>query len=105
MTGGVPVSEIGANRLSGSTVGRTDLQALFEKVREIPLEERAMLTGLDEGRARVIVAGILIVLETMIIVGTDRLRVVLCDLLEGALMQGLEEERNEHDGCPIRLYL
>lgn len=73
-------------RVHGSCLKGSDLADLLEQLASLPLEKRLEVTGLDSGRAPVIVAGTLI-LETVVgLAGLDSTLVSEHDILYGMLL-------------------
>jgi exopolyphosphatase/guanosine-5'-triphosphate,3'-diphosphate pyrophosphatase len=74
-------------RVHKSCLTGSDLADLLEQLSSLPLEERVRVTGLDPGRAPVIVAGTLI-LETVVgLAGLDSTLVSEHDILYGILLE------------------
>jgi exopolyphosphatase/guanosine-5'-triphosphate,3'-diphosphate pyrophosphatase len=82
----VPVEDITPERINGLRLTRFHIEALFDSLRNLKLEERAKLPGLDSGRAGVIVAGSLIVIRILHFFKSIQLTVSMSDLLEGILL-------------------
>lgn len=90
----IPLEEIAPERMNGMILERSDLEALFDRVRHLAFEERLRLPGLDTGRAGVILAGSLVVLRVLHSLGSSRMTVSLSDLLEGILINYIEGDEN-----------
>ena len=89
MIHGIPHREITPERMNGLILGRRAVETLFTRMKGMPTGERARLQGLDEGRADVIVAGTLVVLRIMHILGSSQITVSMSDILEGILIEVL----------------
>jgi exopolyphosphatase/guanosine-5'-triphosphate,3'-diphosphate pyrophosphatase len=85
MTHRVPVEDITPEVINGLTIERSQIEGLFYRLRNLTLEERAKLPGLDTGRAGVIVAGSLIVIRILHFFKSVQLTVSMSDLLEAIL--------------------
>lgn len=81
----VSVEDITPEALNGLILTRARIEALFERLRYMTIEERATLPGLDPGRAGVIEAGSLIVIRILRFFKSTQLTVSMSDLLEGLL--------------------
>ena len=68
------------------TISYHELRAIFEKLRALPLSERAGIKGLEAGRVDIIVPGVLILLVLMEILKVDMLGISDYGLLEGLLL-------------------
>lgn len=90
----IPVERIDAAAVNGLRVERAALSALFERMRHLATAERARMTGLDAGRAPVILAGTICVLSVMEHLDASVMTVSLSDLLEGILMDRLKGEKH-----------
>jgi exopolyphosphatase / guanosine-5'-triphosphate,3'-diphosphate pyrophosphatase len=82
----ISVEEITPEAINGLTLTRAQIEALFDRLRKLTIEERAKLPGLDPGRAGVIVAGSLIVIRILYFFKSVQLTVSMSDLLEGILI-------------------
>jgi exopolyphosphatase / guanosine-5'-triphosphate,3'-diphosphate pyrophosphatase len=75
------------DRVHGHRLTRTSVESILAELAAIPLERRRGVPGLHPDRAPTIVAGGLILAETMAVFGLDSIEVSERDILEGA---GLE---------------
>ena len=82
----IPSYEITPERLNGLTLSLPQVATCFEEIRNLNIEQRMRLSGLDPERADVIVAGALVVVGIMKYLGTFELIVSMSDLLEGLLI-------------------
>jgi exopolyphosphatase / guanosine-5'-triphosphate,3'-diphosphate pyrophosphatase len=64
-----------AGRVHGSSLARTQVEGLVERLAALPLAARARLPGMEPKRADVIVAGAVVVAEAMALTGFDELTV------------------------------
>lgn len=85
-------------RLSGCSITLSELQHLLNHLRRLNYEQRALLPGLNERRAEIIVAGALILQETMLLLGLNQFTVCERALREGLIVDwmlthGLIEDR------------
>jgi exopolyphosphatase/guanosine-5'-triphosphate,3'-diphosphate pyrophosphatase len=70
-------------RVHGHVLLLPSIQRMLSRLASAPLEERARIPGLHPDRAPTIVAGVVILIETMRTFGLDRLRVSEHDILYG----------------------
>ena len=80
------IEEISPKRMNGLTLGRKQLEKLFQRLRVMTFEERLKLQGLDRGRADVIPTGCAVVLRILRFFKTREMAVSLSDLLEGMVL-------------------
>lgn len=73
-------------QINGTALTKENLLELSEKLLVMPLENRTRLTGLEPGRADIITAGILLVLEIMDHFSQKTLLVSDAGLLEGLIL-------------------
>ena len=77
----------------GHTMGLQEVEGLTNRLIAMTTAQRRVLPGMEEGREDLIVAGAILLLESMKAFGSNRLVVSDCGLLEGVLLDMLEEER------------
>ncbi|MBW1703884.1 MAG: hypothetical protein JRJ86_01805 [Deltaproteobacteria bacterium] len=82
----ISVEDITPERINGLTLTRAQIEALFDRLRNLTIEERSKLPGLDPGRAGVIAAGSLVVVRILHFFKSVQLTVSMSDLLEGILL-------------------
>ena len=87
---GLKRSEINPDRMNGLILKREDIEALFSRMRKMTVSERSNLDLLDEDRARVILAGTLIVIRILHFFKSNQIIVSLSDILEGLLVDYLK---------------
>lgn len=77
--------------LRGAELTRSDVAALVDRLRAMPLRERTRVPGISAARAEIIVEGLTIVECLMARLGVERLRVHDGGIRDGLLMQMIEE--------------
>jgi len=82
----IPSDDISPERVNGLRLTLPQVAACYEEMRNMNVEERMGLPGLDRERAGVIVAGALVVVGIMKYLGAFELIVSMSDLLEGLLI-------------------
>ncbi|MCL2889443.1 MAG: Ppx/GppA family phosphatase [Eggerthellaceae bacterium] len=70
----------------GSVLERSDILAIYERLRHLPLEARRQTLGLDPDRADVIVAGLEILLIILDLAGRESVTVSESDILQGIIL-------------------
>ncbi len=75
-------------KINNSILSRMEVESIFERLLPMTPEERLRVPGLEKGREDLIVAGILMVLETMELFGVETMRVSDYGLLEGLVVRG-----------------
>lgn len=79
-------------RVNNFVISRQQIQDVFDKLLPMSLAERLAVPGLEKGREDLIMAGILITLQTMEMFGLDRMKVSDYGLLEGLVVSCLPSE-------------
>ena len=74
-------------KVNNVTVSQAKIRDIYERLLPLSLEERLRIPGLEKGREDLIVAGLLITLNTMEMFGIDTLKVSDYGLLEGLIVQ------------------
>jgi exopolyphosphatase / guanosine-5'-triphosphate,3'-diphosphate pyrophosphatase len=77
-------------RVHGHRLGREECERILGALAELPLVARRHVRGLHADRAPTIVAGGLILVETMALFGFDSIEVSERDILEGAALEAAE---------------
>ena len=77
-------------KLHGVTLKRAELEALFERLKALPSSERRFLKGMEPGREDIILAGLMIYLAVLDLLGLSSLTVSETGILEGLLLHLLE---------------
>ncbi|NVN89542.1 MAG: exopolyphosphatase [Desulfuromonadales bacterium] len=75
-------------KVNNATVSRQEITSILNRLLPLTLEERLKVPGLEKGREDLIIAGILIILQTMELFGMERMKVSDFGLLEGLLVCG-----------------
>ncbi len=96
-TGSIP------NPVNGYTFSLRDLRDIVNRLRRMTYQERASLSGMNDRRAEIILAGALILQETMILLKTESITICERALREGVvvdwmLTHGLIEDRLRFQG-------
>lgn len=74
------------NPLNGYTVSRADLTKLTEELAALDYDDRAVFPGMSERRAEIIVAGAVILLEAMEMLGLEEISICERALREGIIV-------------------
>ncbi|QFZ91292.2 Ppx/GppA phosphatase family protein [Synechococcus elongatus] len=95
--GGLPTT------FNGYSLALSDLQQLVQQLRRMPFAERQTLPELSERRAEIIVAGAIVLQETMQMLGCDRITICERALREGLIVNwmlshGLIEDKLRYQG-------
>ncbi|NLJ71803.1 MAG: Ppx/GppA family phosphatase [Syntrophomonadaceae bacterium] len=80
------LEEYNSQLIHGYTLTRNDIEGLYKKLQEMPINIRQSLAGLQPERADIITEGTLIMLVIMDILGKDEMIVSESDLMEGTLL-------------------
>lgn len=83
---GISLDEITQKKINGLVLRREKLKAFFDEIKSLGLKERMRYSGLDRGRADVILAGCLIAIRILYFFKSVEMTVSLSDLLEGVLI-------------------
>jgi exopolyphosphatase/guanosine-5'-triphosphate,3'-diphosphate pyrophosphatase len=84
------LDEYEPGRINGVVLFRAPLEGLLQTLLSLPCKERAGLTGLEPGRADIIPAGLLLVLEMMTFFNQESLLVSDAGLLEGLILEPVQ---------------
>jgi len=98
------LDEYDRERVHGSHLSAQALGEQLERLAEVPLAERRTLRPLDPDRAPVIVAGAVIVRETLAFFGLDELEISERDILDGAALAAAELPEQEEGAAPPGAY-
>jgi exopolyphosphatase/guanosine-5'-triphosphate,3'-diphosphate pyrophosphatase len=82
-------------RVHGHELSLQSIQHQLSELASLPLAERRQVTGLHPDRAPTIVAGVVVLVETMRVLGLDAVTVSEHDILHGAAIE-LVRARNPH---------
>ena len=74
------------NKVEGYVVSEAECRRILERLAGLPLGERRRVPGLHPDRAPTIVAGVIILLETLALFGLDEFEVSENDILRGAAL-------------------
>ena len=88
----IDLKEITSDKLNGLKLEREQIEDLFTFMKNMPIDNRIKLKGLDKDRAEVILAGTLIVSRILHHFQSKEVLVSHSDLLEGALIDYLQGE-------------
>ena len=80
------MTEYDSDRVHGAVVGEAELAVLIDRLAAMTLTERQQVVGLDPGRAPVIVAGLLIILQVMHEFNQPALTASENDILQGIIL-------------------
>ena len=86
MVHGIEVQGISPERMNGLFLRVQQLEELLGRMKHLSVAERALLPGLDQGRADVILAGTVVVTEILNFFHSSEMMISLTDLLEGVLL-------------------
>ena len=75
-----------SSQVHNTEVSREVLEQIFDKLRQMPLEQRKGVVGLEPARASVIVAGLAILLEVLTLANCSSFTVSESDILQGVLL-------------------
>ncbi len=75
-----------ASRVHGYVLSRTECAEILARLAKLPLAERREVPGLHPDRAPTILAGAVILLETLKLFGLDRVEISEHDILRGAAL-------------------
>ncbi len=89
--------------LNGYEISLADLQALINRLRKLSYSERLEIQGMSDRRSEIIIAGALILQETMSMLGMESLTICSRALREGAIVDwmlshGLIEDKLRYQG-------
>jgi exopolyphosphatase / guanosine-5'-triphosphate,3'-diphosphate pyrophosphatase len=96
--------EYDAERVHGHVLPRGAVEEQLERLAALPLEERRRVPGLEPERARVIVAGAIIVREVLACYGLEALEASEHDILHGAALAAAELPAVEEGAAPPGAY-
>lgn len=87
------MTEYQPHRVNGLQLTRSWVADLVERLARLPLASRRQLPGLEDGREDVILGGALIIREILRLLQQERFTVTDAGLLEGLLLQLIEQDR------------
>ncbi len=83
--------------LNGSSVSTDQLSGLYEELKTMPFPERLGIKSIDEGRAKVILAGTAAVFTILKYFNAKSFTVSYSDILEGLIISYLKGDRDEQN--------
>lgn len=92
---GIPLTGLDPGLVNGLEITRKSIQGLLKEMSTMNRQERVRHYGLDEGRADVLPAGVLVAEEIMAFFSLEKLTVCFSDLLEGLIWKHMEENQYE----------
>jgi exopolyphosphatase/guanosine-5'-triphosphate,3'-diphosphate pyrophosphatase len=95
MIKGVEVRDIRHEDLDRTLLKMHQIVSIFDRLKTMDTLKRSRFTGLDAGRADVILAGIMVVMRILHFLHIQEFVVSLSDLLEGLILDHLRENENE----------
>jgi exopolyphosphatase/guanosine-5'-triphosphate,3'-diphosphate pyrophosphatase len=95
MLNGIEPEDITEEHINGLVLGKEQIERLFSKMKRLRFDARLRLTGLDRGRAGIILAGTLVVMSILRFSKALQLTACMSDLLEGVLIENYKGESNE----------
>jgi exopolyphosphatase/guanosine-5'-triphosphate,3'-diphosphate pyrophosphatase len=93
MIHGIEVNDLD-ERLNGLAVQKEGAKDLLKKMKGMPKAGISRIKGLETGREDIILAGVLVVVKVMEYFEKDEILISYSDLLEGILLEYMEEEEN-----------
>lgn len=89
----IPVREYHPGKVHGSLVKKAEIERLLAKMAHLSREERQNITGLEPGRADIIIPGMAIIVSLLDVLDLDGYTHSECDLLWGEVVE-MAKERN-----------
>ncbi|MBN1628022.1 MAG: hypothetical protein JW944_16000, partial [Deltaproteobacteria bacterium] len=74
---------------------RDRVEDLFSRIMAVPLSRRKRIKGMEQGRAGVIIAGVIAILRIMHFFNSLQITVSYSDILEGIILSHIMEGDNE----------
>ena len=87
--------DVNPDRINGSVLARDSILEFYDYLKTLPFSQRVKIKSIDEGRAKVILAGTLAVMSIIEFFKTKDLTVSYSDILEGQIISYLEGEKDE----------
>jgi exopolyphosphatase/guanosine-5'-triphosphate,3'-diphosphate pyrophosphatase len=81
-------------KVNGHRISLSKLRRMYRRLFSLPLRERSKLPGLEKGREDLILAGSSILLNLMEVFHRSSLEVIDSGLLEGVLLEGMDQMWN-----------
>src|ERR671934_98107 len=98
------LEEYDRDRVHGHRLSGEGLQRQLDRLASVPLAERRRIKPLDPERAPVIVAGAVIVRETLAFLGLNAIEISERDILDGAALAAAELPEAEEAAAPPGAY-
>ena len=89
---GIPIKNYHPSKLHAKKKKKKDIESLIEFLKQMDVETRRHLTGLEPGRADIIVSGLCVISAILEFFGADRYTHSECDLLWGVLADAVTEK-------------
>jgi exopolyphosphatase/guanosine-5'-triphosphate,3'-diphosphate pyrophosphatase len=86
----IPFKKITTERVNGLSIKYDRLKDLFDNIKDLSIDDRIKVIGLDRERAGVILAGSLSIIRIMKYFNKQYLTISMSDILEGMLIDCLE---------------
>ncbi len=87
--------DVTPDRINGTVLGKDNILEFYENLKCLPFSKRLKIKSIDEGRAKVILAGTLAVMSIIEFFKTKNLTVSYSDILEGLIISYLEGGKDE----------
>ena len=87
-------------KVNGHMISLRQTKDLYHRLRCLPVRERQKIPGLETGREDLILAGTAVILNLLQVFNLTTLEVIDSGLLEGVLLEGMSQTRN--DECGLR---
>ena len=85
-------------KVTGHRIPLSKLRIMHRRLSSLSLKERGRVPGLEKGREDLILAGSAILLNLMEVFGRSALEVIDSGLLEGVLLEGMDQMRKSESG-------
>jgi len=87
--------DVNSDMINGCMLAQNKILEFYGYLKPLSLSQRLKIKSIDEGRAKVILAGTLAVMTIIEFFKTDNLTVSYSDILEGLIISHLEGEKDE----------
>lgn len=89
------MADVNPGNINGRTLGIDKICNLYDRLKTLNFSDRLKIKSIDEGRAKVILAGTLAVVSIMEFLKANNLTVSYSDILEGLILSYIEGEKDE----------